>query len=97
MTKELAGFEGKMNELHSIINQLNNLSEVLLVNVPCSSGTTAAAMNEEASAEPSMLQEQQPAQKEDGQIPGVTDLVERRAKVNRLVQHVSDLEVHALH
>jgi len=40
-----------------------------------------------------MLQEQQPAPKADEQIPGVTDIVQRRAKVNRLLQHVADLEV----
>lgn len=83
ITKELSGFEGQMNELHSIINQLSTLSETLLINVP-----VGADHIEAPAEEPEALQHADDA---GAAVPSMSDLVEKRAKINRLLDHVGEL------
>lgn len=89
-TRELSGFESKMSELHAIINQLTSLSETLLANVPQISGEAAAAAavaEEAADAAPTMAAPTVSALP----VAGV-DMVERRNKVNILLEHVEGVD-----
>lgn len=93
VTKELASFETKMNELHGIVNQLSMLSETLLANVPHCSDTLIAGLGETGEDLPAGV----PSDNRVGSGTATTaaagvDLVERRAKINRILEHVSDLD-----
>jgi len=88
VTKELAGFESKMNELHGIINQLSSLSENLLANVPQVAGEQQ--QQQKVEEETDLLGFAQQSQSQQ-QMPGV-DLVERAAKISRVLEHVDGLD-----